>query len=504
MRLLHGPRLFAVLCTLLLVPAAGQGQPAPLDGLDAWIESAMREWEVPGLAIAVVRNDSVIHARGYGVREQGRPEPVDEHTLFAIASTTKALTVAGLGMLVDEGRLSWDDPVSQHLPSFLLADPWITRELTVRDLLTHRSGVSRSDNLWIAGPFDRDEVLRRARYLPPTAGFRTTYGYQNIMYIAAGEVLGSVSGRGWDEFIAERLFRPLGMTRSTTRAADVEAVDNVAASHTRVDGGVRVVERRNYDNIGGAGAGFSSVHDMAQWVRMQLNGGVYDGRRLLAEPTLREMHTPQTVMRSDTTAQRLFPTTSFRAYGLGWNLQDYHGRKLVHHSGTLNWTRTQIGMVPAANVGVVVIANLSTSNLQVAVMYHVLDALLGIEPTDWSSEYLAIARRGGGSNAEDTRVRGTTPSLPVDGYAGRYTSDVYGDLSLDVEGGALVLHYAPDYIADLEHWHHDTFRARWRRVGSGTAFITFSLDHQGRAASAELAGFGAFRKARSETLPQGR
>lgn len=470
--------------------------PDPLAGLDAYIEDAVRDWSLPGLAIAVVRDDSIIYARGFGVRELGGNGAVDEHTLFAIASTTKAMTAAGLGMLVDEGRLDWDDDVARHLPSFQLADPWVTRELTVRDLLTHRSGLSRSDNLWIAGPFDRAEVLRRARYLPLTDGFRETYGYQNIMYIAAGELLAAVAGMSWDDFIEQRLFRPLGMTRSTTRSAVVDTRDNVASSHIRVDGEVTVVGRRNYDNIGGAGAGFSSVHDMAQWLRMQLNGGTYEGTRLLSGDVLREMHSPQTVMRADSVARRMFPTTNFRAYGLGWNLSDYHGHKLVHHTGTLNWTRTQVGMVPEQGIGVVVITNLTNSTLQQALMYRVFDALLGIEPTDWSALYLEVAQRAGSTGADDRRVPGTTPSLAVEDYAGRYTSDVYGDMLIEVEDGSLVLRYAPVYIADLEHWHHDTFRATWRRHGSGSAFITFTLDHDGHVTSANLAGFDEFRRGR--------
>jgi CubicO group peptidase (beta-lactamase class C family) len=488
---------FAAALWLAALAPVAHAQPAPLAGLDSYIEAAMQQWHVPGLAIAVVRNDSVIYARGFGVRELGRAELVDEHTLFAVASTTKAMTVAGLGMLVDEGRLGWDDAVAKYLPGLQLGDAYVTRELTVRDLLTHRSGIARSDNLWIAGPFDRAEVLRRARYLPQSNAFRTTYGYQNIMYIAAGELLGAVAGVSWDQFMEERVFRPLGMRRSTTRADVVATRDNVASSHIRVDGQVEAVERRNYDNIGGAGAAFSSVYDMAQWLRMHLNGGTYRGMRLLDEATLREIHSPQTVMRSDTVAQRLFPSTHFRAYGLGWNLQDYHGRKLVHHSGSLNWTRTQVGMVPEEGIGVVVIANLSSSNLQRALMYRVLDALMNLPPTDWSAEYLTLANRsgGGGTDTADTRVPGTTPSLALAGYAGSYTSELYGDLQLSVEGGRLVLRYAPDYIADLEHWHHDTFRARWRRRGFGSAMMTFGLDHRGRAASFELAGFGSFRRA---------
>src|SRR5690606_6282189 len=209
---------------------------------------------------------------------------------------------------------------------------------TVRDLLTHRVGLSRSDNIWVAAPFDRAEILRRARHLQPTNGFRAQYGYHNVMYIAAGELVGAVSGPSWDDFIAQRLFRPLGMTRSTTRAAVVEERDNVAASHTRANGKVIAVPRRNYDNIGGAGAVFSSVHDMAQWVRLHLSDGVYEGTRLLSPETIRELHEPQTVVPADTVAERMFPNTNLRAYALGWTVQDYHGRKLVHHSGSINYT----------------------------------------------------------------------------------------------------------------------------------------------------------------------
>jgi CubicO group peptidase (beta-lactamase class C family) len=342
--------VFGVVALQSATVAAGSAQPArgaaPLPGLDAYVEAAMRDWQVPGLALAIVRNDSVIYARGYGTTEAGGGSPVDEHTLFAIASTTKAMTAAALGMLVDEGRVAWDDPVTRHLPSFQLGDPWVSRGLTVRDLLTHRAGLARSDQLWIAAPFDRAEILRRARHLPTAAGFRSEYGYNNIMYIAAGEVVGAAAGTTWDDFLDERLFGPLGMTRSTSRAATVATRDNVASSHVMVDGRVVPVPRRNYDNIGGAGGVFSSAWDMAQWIRLHLGGGAYDGRRLIEAGTVREMHTPHTVIRGDTVSERLFPDTHFRAYGLGWMLQDYRGRKMVYHSGSINWTRTQVGMIP--------------------------------------------------------------------------------------------------------------------------------------------------------------
>jgi CubicO group peptidase (beta-lactamase class C family) len=493
-------RMRVVLCCLLpcmLTPHGLGAQPAPLRGLDGWIEAAMREWQVPGLALAVVRGDSILYARGYGVREHGRPEPVDEHTLFAIASTTKAMTAAALGVLVDEGKVRWDDPVSRHLPWFGLSDPYVTRELTVRDLLTHRAGVFRSDNLWIAAPFDRVEVLRRARHLPVTA-FRGGYGYNNIMYIAAGEVVAAASGTSWDDFLEQRLFQPLGMNRTTTRAAVVDRATNVATAHTRGADGMVVMARRNYDNIGGAGAVWSSVRDMAQWIRLHLGHGRYAGQTVLQASTVREMHTPQTIIRSDSVAERMFPSTHFRAYGLGWSLQDYHGRKLVHHSGSINYTRTHVGMIPSEGIGVVVITNLSSSNLQLAVMYRVLDAFLGLPQRDWSAEYLVLARRSEASSArsaadvEAARQTGTQPSLPVASYAGTYRHEVYGDIVIAEEAGRLVLRYAPDYVADLEHWHHDTFRGRWRSAGFGTAFITFALDARARVASLNLEDFGTF------------
>ncbi|HEX6308639.1 MAG TPA: serine hydrolase [Longimicrobiales bacterium] len=488
-------RWLLIAVTAAVVPTAARAQPGPLVGLDGYITQAMAQWEVPGLAIAVVRNDSMIYARGFGARELGGADPVDEHTLFAIASTTKAMTSAALGMLVDEDRLDWDDSVMEHLPAYQLSDAYITRELTIRDLLTHRTGIARSDNLWIAGPFDRAEVLRRARYLPAASGFRAGYGYHNVMYIAAGEVVGAVSGIGWDEFIAQRLFEPLGMTRSTTRAAVVETRDNVSGSHTVVDGEVRAVARRNYDNIGGAGAVFSSVHDMAQWLRLHLNDGVYGGRRLLSSRSLKELHAPQVVLRMDTTTERMFTGTNLRAYALGWNVQDYYGRKLVHHSGSLNWTRTHVGMVPSERIGVVVIANLSTSNLQQALVYRVIDALLGLPARDWSAEYLALARRNDGRERQaDERIPNTRPSLDLSAYAGTYSNELYGAARVSHADGRLVLEYAPDYVADLEHWHHDTFRATWRRPGLGRAFVTFALDRRARAARMELDGFGEFRR----------
>lgn len=482
------------------LPAHSVAQPAPLRGLDAYVEQAMKAWEVPGLALAVVRGDSVIYARGYGVIEVGKDQRVDEHTLFAIASTSKAFTSAALGLLVDEGKLEWDDRVTKHLPGFQLADPWITANLTVRDLLTHRAGVARQDNIWIAAPFDRDEILHRARHLEQVSPFRAHYGYNNIMFIAAGEVAGAASGLGWDELVTRRIFAPLGMTRSTTRTAVAESRGNIAVSHTRVDGKVTAVGRRNYDNIGGAGGVFSSARDMAQWLRLHLGNGRFAGDSILSQAAMAEMRQPHNPLRVDSVARRLFPDTKFRAYALGWNVQDFRGHTLVHHSGSINYTRTHVGYVPEAGIGFVAMANLSTSDLQLALMYRVLDALLGAPATDWSAEYLALAQRGNERSAraarelEEARLPGTTPSVEAGRYTGTFTDALYGDVRVRTEGDRLVLDYAPDYVGDLEHWHHDTFRVVWRRAGFGRGFVTFSLDERARITGLALDGFGSFRR----------
>ena len=491
-----------VLLSLALLAPGAWTQPAPLEGLDAYIAQGMTDWEVPGLAIAVVHGDSVVFARGYGLRELGGSDPVDEHTLFAIASTSKAFTTGALGMLVDDGRIGWDDAVTAHLPGFKLADPHVTREITIRDLVTHNAGLERHDQLWISAPFDRDEILRRARHIPRANGFRERYGYNNIMYITAGEVVGAAAGTSWDDFLEARVFGPLGMARSTTRTAVVDARSNVSASHNRHEGRPQVTPRRDYDNIGGAGAVFSSAREMAEWVRLHLNGGEHTGRRLIEEETIREMLSPQTVMPMDGTFRNRFPGTQSRAYGLGWYLQDYHGTPLVHHSGSINFTRTHVGMLPEHGVGVVVMTNLSSSNLQQALVYRVLDAYLGREPRDWSGHFLAASRAAAERSAERdretdaARISGTSPALALDAYAGRYTSDLYGEMPITLEGDGLVLRYSPDYVADVVHWHHDTFRAVWRRGGYGSTFLTFTVDHRGRITAMDAEGYGRFERIR--------
>ena len=495
-----------ILLTLLfillgLAPQAVAAQNSPLEGLHSYVEAAMAEWEVPGLALAVVQGDSVLLAQGYGVTRLGGDESVDEHTLFAIASTTKAMTSATLALLVDEGRLAWDDPVRTHLPHFQVEDPYVSGHLTIRDLLAHRSGTARLDNLWIASPFDRAELLRRLRHLPQASGFRDRYDYNNHMFVVAGEVVTEVAGEAWDDVLARRIFEPLGMERSTTRAREVELRGNTAHSHTRIDGEVQVIPRRDYDIIGGAGAAWSSAWEMAQWARLHLNEGEVDGVRLLSAERIRELHSPVAVIPGDSVTARLHPTNHFQAYGLGWRLMDLHGHRIVHHSGSINYTRTQLTLVPDEGIAVVAMANLSSSNLQLALTHWILDAMQGREPADWSSLYLELEARNRESaeraraEREEGRLPTVTPSLPSDAYAGLYRDELFGEIRIEATedpDAPLTLLYSPEYQADLHPWHGDTFRVQWRRPGAGETFVTFRVDLRGRVVMAELDGFAAF------------
>jgi len=460
----------------------------------------MATWGVPGLALVVVRGDSVLYARGYGLTRVGEAEEVDIHTNFAIASTSKAFTTAALAMLVDEERLEWDDLVTRHLPGFAVEDPYVSRELTVRDLVTHRVGTARLDNLWIASPFNREQILDRLRHLPQVESFRLRYGYNNLLYIAAGEVVGEVARSTWDEFLDARIFGPLGMERSTSRTAAVEAGGNVAHSHTWVGGRVQAIPRRNYDAIGGAGAVWSNAHDLARWMRMHLNRGTLEGVRVLEEDRFQELQEPHTVIPLDTVAARLHPTNHFYAYALGWRVQDLHGRKLVHHSGSINYTRTQITLVPDEGIGIAIMANLSSSNVQLALTHWILDALQGRQPADWSALYFELYERSQERSAraarelEAARLEGVGPSLPQEAYAGLYDDALFGQIGIAHEDGGLVLRYSPEYVADLEPWHQDQFRANWRRPGAGRTFVRFTLDTRGRITGAEVDGFGEFSR----------
>jgi CubicO group peptidase (beta-lactamase class C family) len=485
----------AFVATPLTSVAAQRGA---LAGFDTYVTAAMRDWKVPGLAIAIVRNDSIIHMRGYGTRTTGVNEPVDEHTIFAVGSTSKAFTATLIGMLGDEGKLRWDDAAHQHLPALELYDAYVSKELTVRDLLTHRSGLVRGDLVWYATDYDRRDILRRVRHLKPTWSVRSRFGYQNIMYLAAGEIASTVTGKSWDDLVRERIFTPLGMSETNTSTLALARLRNVATPHAEIDDTLRVVPWHNIDNIGPAGSINSSASDMIKWVRMQLNGGKVGTTSIVTAGTLAETHSPQMVVPLSADARQLNPYTHLMSYGIGWFIQDYRGRELRQHGGNIDGMSAMVAVLPEEKIGLVVLSNANGSPLPTIAMYRAIDALIGATPRDWSAEYrkLATKQRELAKETEKKRLAqratGTSPSLSLDKYVGVYADSLYGDAKVRSENGKLRMAYGKYFDGELEHWHHDTFRAIWKDRMLGKAFVTFALDADGKVKSADVEGWATF------------
>jgi len=492
-------RLFLMVAavTLLVLPIGAQRD--PLAGFDAYVGKAVTDWREPGLAIAVVKDDRVVFAHGYGVRELGKPAAVDTHTLFAIGSTTKAMTAALVGMLVDERKVEWDAPVTRYLAWFQMKDPSVTREVTVRDLLTHRAGLGNADYLWYGQRNSTEEILRRVRLIDPAYSLRSGFIYQNIMYAAAGAVVEAASGQPWATMMQTRIFDPLGMRDTIPTAATLSSRPNVASPHYIVDDKVRVIENASVDPVAAAGSVWSSVDDMAKWMQFLLDRGKAagaNGKRLLSEAAFNELFTPQTIAPYD-----MYPTTRltkphWMTYGLGWFQQDYRGRAVDFHTGSIDGMVAIHGLIRDEHLGVYVLGNLDHAEVRHALMYSVFDRYdpRGGSDRDWSADFLKLY---GDLQREDSqarakkdglRVTGTSPSLPLARFAGDYSEALHGDVKVTHDGHGLRLQYGSAFDGALEHWHYNTFRATWKAAWRAPQLVTFVLDEDGKPAAVEVMG----------------
>ena len=487
----------------LATPPAHAQDPAAQ--LDAYVARTRSDWSVPGMAIAVVRSDGPRLARGYGVRALGGEDQVDEHTLFAIGSTTKAMTAATLGLLVDDGALDWDDRVIEHWPGFRLHDAYVTHEVTVRDLLLHRAGLRDADRLWYGSDRTREEILERIHLIQPAYSLRAGFVYQNIMYLAAGELAARVAETPWEDLLTERLFGPLGMDRSVPTPTAAERSENVARPHGWIDDRVEEIENETLDSIAPAGSVWSSVSDMSRWIRMLLSGGELEGRRVLSEAVVAELLRPQTLL--DLT--RFYPyldrfAAHWTSYSLGWFQLDYRGRAVFFHSGSIDGMAAMVGIVPDEDLGIVVLENLDHAELRHALLWKAIDLFTdGGDDRDWSAELKTFydehdrVAAEGRAQQEALRREGTSPSLPLERYAGRYVHELYGTVEVIVSAGGLRLVEGPRRTADLEHWHFDAFRANYERRWQGATMVTFSLDAQGEPARLDAGGVD-FRRMRED------
>jgi CubicO group peptidase (beta-lactamase class C family) len=487
------PVLFLLLTTATGALLARQAPPAAPPDLDAYVARVMKTFEVPGIGLAIVKNGTAVVARGYGVRKLGDPAPVDARTLFGIASNTKAFTATALGLLVEEGKIRWDAPVVQYLPWFQLWDPYVTREITVRDLLVHRSGLGlgAGDLLWWPpSTYNRREIARRLRDIPLATSFRSAYAYDNVLYLIAGEVIETVSGQTWEEFVRSRILVKVGMTDSNVRHSAAGAGGNVATPHAPIDGAVRPIAPFDSDNTNPAGGINSSAEDMARWLLVQLGEGrLADGSRLFSAATARQLTTLVTPMPirnppEELAAQR----SSFRGYALGFEVRDYRGHKVVTHTGGLPGYVSKVLMIPDFDLGVVVLTNQESDQAFEAVTFHIVDHYLGAPSTDWLDAYAKVLKRQASANAETERkaaaARDTAshPSLPLAGYTGTYRDQWYGDVTIALEKGRPVIRFTrtASLVGDLEHYQYDTFIARWRdRELRADAYVTFALNPDG-------------------------
>ena len=477
-------------------------RPVAVNELDAYVTRAVQDWRIPGLAIAVVKDDSIVLAKGYGVRELGKPGAVDAGTRFAIGSTTKAMTAAALGMLVDEKKVRWDDPVITHLPGFRVGDPYVTRELTVRDLLTHRGGLGNADQLWTSADYSADEIMRRVATLAPAYSLRSRFIYQNIMYAVAGDVIAAASGIPWAQFLRTRIFEPLGMKATEATLAGLDGQSNIATPHGEIADTIRPITNRPVDAVGPAGSVWSSVGDMAKWARFILDSGRVGGKRLLSEATFRELLSPQVIAPREIYSTMPLVRPHFFTYGLGWFLHDYQGEAVAMHTGSIDGMSALIGLIPDRRLGVYVLANLDHAELRHALMYRVFDMYIGSTPRDWSKELLALysgLERQADSARRDQiqkRVANTRPSLPLDRYAGTYTNQTYGNAVVSVRNHALHFAFGRGRIGTLTHWHYDTFQAKWDDVRMDPSFVVFAPDGAGGVSSVRAFGITFTRAAR--------
>ncbi len=485
--------LFVFLTLLVFRTETTSGQnPGQLDlkDLQTSIDKAFQEWDIPGMAIAIVKDGEVVFSKGYGVRNALTGGTVNTHTLFGIASNTKAMTAAALAILVDEGIISWDDKVEDYIPWFKLYDQYVSEEVTIRDLLCHRVGLATysGDLVWYGSSYNREEVIRRARFLKPVYPFRSGYGYSNIMFLTAGKIVTAVTGQIWDDFISERIFDPLDMKNTYTSIIDITRISNTVKGHVKVEDRQIPVEWVNWDNIAPAGSVNSSVHDMAKWLILQLSRGSYEGQEIFSEKTSLEMWSVQNPFKVDDASTEIWPSKHFNGYGLGWSLFDYHGHKVVTHGGGLDGQISRVALVPEENLGMVILTN-SINSFPSYLMYEVLDRYFGQRSRDWSQYGLekqeASAKRREQKRQKflESRVPDTKPSLPLEAYTGRYGGDLYGDAEVRIENGKLVLDFLPTpiYAGDLEHWHYNTFTIKLRNVPSlPTGTVQFILDTSGK------------------------
>ena len=457
------------LALLCLAPLAAQN--AKLAKIDETAERLMKDWGVPGLALAVVDHGEVVLAKGYGFRDVERQLPVTAQTMFAIGSISKSFTVSVLNTLADEGKLDWRRPVREYLPSFRMYDPVATAEMTTMDLVTHRSGLPRHDALWYATEFTRKELFDKLRYLQPNRPFRETYQYQNLMFMTAGYLAGELAGDSWENLVRKRVFQPLGMSSSNFSVNESQKSPNHALPYGKTKDEVKRIPFHVIDEIGPAGSINSTVEDMARYVKMHLSRG----KPVMSEKSWIAMTSPQMAM----PGARSQAEIGDNAYGMGLSLTTYRGHKLVSHGGGIDGFSALLSFLPDDQMGLIILTNLNGNPAPGPLSFSVFDALLGLPPIDWAARQKAAANRPPGSRTEIAKVAGTQPSHALADYAGEFVHPGYGRIRVEAGPNGLRVQFHGT-AADLTHFHYDVFEGRLRMTGDAPVKFLFRSGLSGK------------------------
>lgn len=457
-----------------------------LKGFSQEVAKLLADWKVPGLAISLVKDGKVVFAEGFGLRDVQKNLKVTPHTIFAIGSCSKAFTATAMGILVDEGKVEWDKPVRNYLPTFKLQDTFASEQITPRDLLTHRSGLARHELVWYGSPASRKEIFERLQYLEPNKGFRYVFQYQNMMFMTAGYLVGEVAGTTWESFIQERFFEPLEMKESNVSVNDSQKAADFALPYQEKEGKVEPIPFRNIDTIGPAGSINSNVLDMANWVLMNLGKGKFKGKPIVSEGSLAEVHSPQVVMPSPIQYDEiLYPT-----YGMGWAIVPYRGHLLYEHGGGIDGFIAMVAFLPRDNVGAVILSNSGSTPLPSIVLYSIIDRMLGLTPIDWSGRMKgdmdkakAEAEKAKKESDKD-RKPDTKPSHPLEDYAGDYENPGYGTISIIKDGDKLLAKYNA-FEFRLDHYHFDIFEL-YNNLYDQKQKLSFHTDPKGNIGSLSI------------------
>lgn len=481
---------------LLFLNFSAKAQALSGSQIDSLVEKTMKTFDVPGMAVAVLKDGKIYHKNTYGVRSLKTNAEVNENTLFGVASNTKAFTTAALGQLIDQGKLTWDTKVTDVIPEFQLSDSYVTREFTVRDLVTHRSGLGLGAGDLMIFPANntttKAEMIHNLRYLKPVSSFRSKFDYDNLLYIVAGEIVARISGKSYDDYIAENFFKPLGMNRSFLSIPKIKADDNRIDGHAPVNGKLELTGDTFTQIATPAGGIFASINDMSTWVQAQLNDGKYGEKlqdSLFSSKVHNEMWTPQTILRSGKGPYN----THFSAYGLGWFLSDVNGYFQVTHTGGLNGIVSQVTLIPEMDLGIIVLTNQQSGSAFTAITNSIKDAYFGIKGEDRIKQY--NDRRLAGEKEEEKIVSEVEKSIeaqlkskapkpnPVD-YTGTYKDVWFGNVAISNQNGSLYFksEKSKDLAGTMTFYKGTTYAVRWNDASlKADAFVTFSLDTEGKA-----------------------